>query len=323
MSLLTLKGGVREGSITPDEAVAEANKIAAHKPKIRSGAACNDRIYRPKDTASRISQYEKERAIREETLKNHIPFISEGISDGFNLSQGLVLVGGVSGKGKSTVAANLIAGFLDSQPGKKAIVITNEDSTEAVYNRVACVQLKYNFLDFQRGRMKREQANEVMDHAKLLTQHIDVVDDDAYDMTCLEDVQAVLEYAADGYTGIVVLDYLQTVAFSRTEPQGEAFRVSKKLGLYLKDYGRKIGIPVLAFAQLRSASKENDTEFKDRVENDRTITNHAFQAIEIVPDFENATSQFIIHKDRFGMTQGKTLSAKFVAGRFESMGDRL
>jgi transposase-like protein len=66
--------------------------------------------------------------------------------------------------------------------------------------------------------------------------------------------------------------------------------------------------------------KENsDEEFKDRVENDKTIYNHAFQAIEIVPDFDASTSKFIIHKDRFGYKQGRTLHAKFNDGRFEAL----
>lgn len=298
----------------------ESVEVKGRHSKVRSGAACNTRTFKPKSREARIAQYKKDKQLREETLKKRIPFISEEISEGFYLCQGLVLAGGVSGRGKSTVVGNLVAGFLAANEDKTAIVITNEESTEAIYNRIACVLLEKSFMDFQQGRMKSRDQEAVEDMAAELTERVIVVDDEAYDMTCLEDVQAVLEYAAEeGEVGIVVIDYLQTIAFSRENPQMESFQISKQLGLYLKDYGRKVGIPVIVFAQLRSQNKEGHMEFKDRVENDRTIYNHAFQAIEIVPDFEALQSKFVIHKNRFGYQQGQILEAKFVDGRFEPL----
>jgi predicted ATP-dependent serine protease len=309
------------GLVTPEQAVKEFEATA---PKIKSGAAGNTRTYRPKARDLRVQQYEKERAMREATLQRKMPFINTELSDGFYLSQGLVIVGGVTGKGKSTVAANILAGFLNYDRDRTVIVITNEESSEAVYNRTACVLLKYNFMDYQNNRLSTSRSNEVRDLAHELTNRVEVVDDDAWDMTCLEDVQAVLEYAATGNVGLAMIDYHQTVAFSRENPQAETFRVSKQFGLYLKDYGRKVGIPVIDFAQLKTSGKENDIEFKDRVENDKTLANHAFQIVEIVPDFEARQTKFVIHKDRFGYQQGKVIETKFVDGRYEALlGDSL
>jgi predicted ATP-dependent serine protease len=293
-------------------------EFEADPVRIKSGAARNTRVYRPKDRTARIERYKKDQELRKATQKLRVPFVNPQLSDGFYMSQGLVLIGGVSGRGKSTVAANLIAGFLDVSK-KNVVVITNEETTEAVYNRTACVLLKYSFFDYQSGRMSKDRAQEVEDMAKELASRVDVIDDDAWDMTCLEDVQAVLEHAAGSDIGLVVVDYLQTIAFSRETPTAETYRVSKQLGLYLKDYGRKVGIPIAVFAQLKTMKENSDEEFKDRVENDKTIYNHAFQAIEIVPDFDASTSKFIIHKDRFGYKQGRTLHAKFNDGRFEAL----
>lgn len=300
------------------DAIETLNKT---QPKIRSGAsAAQKRLYRPKEYGERVAQYNRDKALRESTLRNKIPFISPEVSGSFYLSQGLVLVGGISGRGKSTLAANIVAGFLNSDKKRTVTVITNEESTEAVYNRTACVLLRLNFQDFQRGRLSTRLLDEVQDVAHELTKRVDVVDSDAWDMTCLEDVQSVLEYAAEGDVGIVVIDYHQTVAFSRENLQAETYQVSKKFGLYLKDYGRKVGIPIIDFAQLKTQGKDQQIEFKDRVENDKTLYNHSFQAIEIVPDFEASQTKFIIHKDRFGYTQGRIIETKFVDGRYEAIG---
>lgn len=310
---------LRSGEVDPVQAVEEMNNL---KPKLKArsmASASSMRTYTPKSKNHRLEQYRRDKQLRETTLKNKIPFISEAVAPGFFLSQGLVLVGGVSGKGKSTLASNLIAGYIESGQDKPVTVITNEESTEAIYNRAACVLLKYNFYDFQKGKLVKSALNEVEDTAVMLADRINVVDDDAWDMTCLEDVQAVLEYAAQSDAGLVLVDYFQTVAFSRENPHMEPFQVSKKLGLYLKDYGRKVGIPIICFAQLKTQTKDSKTEFKDRVENDKTIYNHAFQAIEIEPDFDARTTKFIVHKDRFGYTQGHIIETKFVNGRYEPM----
>jgi energy-coupling factor transporter ATP-binding protein EcfA2 len=307
----------------PAEMIKRFEVEQATKPKFKSGAGMSKRTYTPKDTKARMEQYDKDKQLRESTLKNKIPFINHDVSEGFYLSQGLVIVGGVSGRGKSTLAANMLAGFLDSQPRKHATVITNEETTEAVYNRTACVQLGagYSFFDFQKGRLPQAKEEMIAETAKTLALRMEVVDGEAWDMTCLEDVVAVLEYAATNPdTGIVFLDYFQTVAFSRDNPHMEPWQVLKKLGLYLKDYGRKVGIPVVVFAQLKTDnSSESKVEFKDRVEGDRTIYNHSFQSIEIKPDFDNLTSKFIIWKDRFGYTQGREIEAAFEEGRFVTM----
>ena len=312
--------GMSENPADVKRTIEEFNERGA--AKIRSGAARNSRTYRPKDKKARQEQYAKDKALREATLKNRIPFISPDICDGFYLCQGLVLVGGVSGRGKSTLAANILSGFLRKEQNRGAVVITNEESSEAIYNRTACVMLKQNFLDFQTNKLRESVRRDVETLALDLTGQVEVVDDEAWDMTRIEDVQAVLEYAAEGSIGIVIIDYYQTVCFSKERPESESFRVLKELGLYLKDYGRRVGVPVVTFAQL-STGKDDKHEFKDRVENDKTIYNHAFQAIEIVPDFEALQTKFIIRKDRFGYKQGKVIETKFVDGRFEPLEEKL
>lgn len=293
------------GKASPVEAVTEFEKQTV---KLRSGVS-----YIPPTKIEVTREYANNREMRKRALHSSIPFISPDVP--FKLYQGLVLIGGVSGQGKSTASANIIAGFIESTPRKKALILTNEETAEAVYNRIACVILKKNFMEFHRGRLTGKDEKLIEDKAAELMDRV-VIDagTSRYDMTVIEDVQAAFEYAANGEFGIAALDYLQTVTTSRMNPERESVWVSKDLGLFLKQFGREVAIPVVVYAQLKT--KDTAKEFKDRIESDRTVFNHAFVAIEASPDFEKQITTFTVWKDRFGLQQGQELEMVYSGGRF-------
>lgn len=288
--------------LTPQQAVEEAAKSMA-----------TARVYRPPTTAEIKGRYVTNQTLIERALSSNIPFITEDTE--IRLSQGLILIGGVSGKGKSTTNANILAGFVNANPSKQVMVITNEESTADVLDRVACVLLKYNFKSYRARQLGTIKTNEVQDLAMELAGQI-IVEDGAgvYEMTCSDDVKAALAYIAESDVAMGTLDYFQTCNWSRSEPDLNPVQVSKDLGFWLKDFGRKVPKPIIMFVQLRESS--DDSEFKERVENDRSVFNHAFMAIEVVPDFETGISKFNIVKDRFGGAQGRTLEMKYDGGRF-------
>lgn len=298
-----------------EEALAQANEPR----QISSGASLNTRTYTPKKVEARVAQYEHEKQLRESALKNAVSFIHEEFDPVFKLTQGLVLIVGVSGQGKSTTVGNLMARFLQTQPGANAIIISNEEGSDAVYNRIACVILGYSFRQAHDNKLQKLQKEAVTETVGEIAKQVEVVDDGAWDMTYLEDVQAVLEYAAQKKIRLVVIDYLQTIAFSREKPHLEPFQVSKILGLYLKDYGKRLGIPVVVFGQLRPGSESPD--IMSRIQNDKTIFNHAFDCVELQPDFKAKTTKFVFHKNRFGNAQGKEVTMKFVDGQYVSLDD--
>jgi len=119
--------------------------------------------------------------------------------------------------------------------------------------------------------------------------------------------------------GLLLLDYWQVITQSRNHPQLESFHISKMLGTYLKDYGKRNSVPVVAFVQLSNGSEGSD--FGSRIQNDKTLVNHSFLAIELEPDFETLTTKFKIHKDRFSGHTGKEVVATFCGGRYSFIGD--
>lgn len=300
---------IKNGEQTPEEALERAEKSFAP----------NSRSYIQKSTEDKLKQYQKAKLERAEILRNRIPFITEGFLPDFYLSQGLVLVGAESGKSKSTTAANILAGYLKSTDGT-AIVVTNEEATDAIFERTACVLCGLSYVDYYNGRLGPMDRAFVEDTVVAIIPRVEVVEDDYWDTAYLEDVKAVLETAATNKVGLVIVDYLQTVTMSRDLPSMESFQVSKQMGFYLKDYGKRYGVPVVVLAQLNSAS-ENRT-MADRVQNDKTIFNHAFIAIEIVPDFKTLTTVFKIHKTRFGDHSGKEVVMNYTGGRYHFSNNR-
>lgn len=303
---------IRSGGMSPLEAVSSFEKITP--TQIRTG-----RVYEQKSTDKRAEQYRDARAVRKAIRLNQVPFISKSFLPGLWLSQGLIVVGAKSGRAKSTTASNVLAGFLRSVPDKSAIVISNEEASDAIYERTACVLLELSYQDFFAGKLSTQAERGVEECVlKFIIPRVEVVEEGAYDMSYVDDVQAVLETAATDKVGIVLIDYLQCITQSRTQPDLESFQISKKLGLYLKDYGKKNGVPVVCFAQLRDG---DGVDMKERVENDKTFVNHSFLAIEIVPDFETLTTKFKIHKDRFFGATGKEVVCDFLGGRYVFQGD--
>lgn len=302
---------VRDGEMQPEQAYASFEKISP--TQIRTG-----RIYEKKSTAGRVDQYRAAKALREKVRNNRIPFITPDFLPDMYLAQGLTLLCGKPGTAKSTTGANVLAGFIKSVPNKIAVVATNEEAADAIYERVACVMLRLNFIAYflgKYGERERRKVEELIE--KEIAPRIEIVDKGAFDMACLEDVQSVFASAADDpNVGIGLLDYYQLVNYSRKDPGMASFEALKKLGLFFKELGETKTLPVVALAQLY----ETGADLADRIQNDKTVYNHAFRAIEVIPDPATLTTKFKVHKDRFSGHTGKEVVMDFKGGAYEMQG---
>lgn len=309
----SLVESLRTGDLAPEEAVKQFEKITPTQHK-------TGRIYTQKGTDERRDQYLKARRIRAEIKESRTPFISPAFLPGFWLSQGLVVVGAESGKAKSTTCSNVLYGFLSTSDHKTAIVISNEEATDAVYERTACIALQKDYTQFFQGKLSQREETQITEFVvNHIIPRVEVVEDGTFDMSYLEDVQSVLETAASARVGLVLIDYLQIITQSRSKPDTESFQISKLLGHFLKDYGKTNGVPVVCFVQLNPDSA--GPTMAVRIQNDKTFFNHGFACIEIKPDFETLTTEFTVHKDRFFGHTGKKVTADFRGGRYNFVGE--
>lgn len=311
LSRVGVKMAIKNDLITPEEAIRLKEKEWAQK---------QGRRFTLPTLESRSSQYQRSCEERAMFDRNKQPFIFEGFTPegDFYLSQGLTLVGAMSGKGKSTAAANILAGFLSYKEDTTALVISNEESTDAILHRTACVLLKKSYMKFHNKGMWAQEENEITDLAKQLLTRVIVINDPAWNTASLEDVQTILEGSASQGVNLIIIDYLQTVNQSRDNPDMEGFQVLKKFGVFVREFGRRAPVPVIVFCQLNP--KSSASEFQARVQNDKTIFNDAFNVVEIEPDLETKLTNFTIWKQRFGISQGVKVSMNFVQGRYEQVG---
>lgn len=301
----SIKDGIAKGEIDP---VVGVNKAAEEIVK--------KSVYRPPTREEKQRAYQRDKERKFAALQRSVCFIDPHFSTKFKLIQGLYLVGAISGQGKSTALRNILAGYVMAGRSRKARVLTNEESSMTVYDGVACVLLGMDFSKHQNNKNTAPERQRIEEKAYELMECIDVeAGDSNFDMSCMEDVQRVLKFSEEqDDAGLVCLDYWQTVNHSRDNEEWESFRVLKELGHFLKGYGQRASCPVLNFVQLQG--KMDSKDFKSRIENDKTIYNHAFGAIEIVPDFENKTSKFVIVKDRLGGATGEVVEMSFVNGQY-------
>lgn len=258
---------------------------------------------------------------RKDAINNQISFISNKFDPYFKLGMGLILVAANTGGGKSTTAANILAHFIDTDThgDKKALVITNEETSEDVFSRVSCLMLQKSWSDLRKGLLSdsdnaliERMNNQMLDRIIVIPQNWE-----GYNMSRLEDVVEVLEEVKrkEKNLALVLIDYLQ--AINDSSKISNSWEISKKLGSYLKSYGSETRVPVIIFAQLKPASES--LNFSDRIQNDKTFANHASTVIEIRSDLVAQTTEFIFHKDRWGDFQGKSLKLQFHQGAFRPM----
>jgi replicative DNA helicase len=253
-----------------------------------------------------------------EMLKQRITLINEPLSATIPFTrENLYLFCAYTGSGKSTVAANITYPLW--KQGKKVLVLSNEESEQDIIFRIACLELGMNFNDYKKGTMSTEDQLKAVALFPAITQFVKVIDVSYKDglTTKVEGIKKALEAVKkqDSYS-CVLIDYYQLIKYSMTDPKKTAYENLNDLRVWLGQYIKSSSMPVVLFAQLYSVSKKGGSKDIDtRIKDCTAIVEPATVIIEVVPNFEAQTSEFIIHKDRFGRA-GNRIVCGFEKGRY-------
>jgi hypothetical protein len=240
-----------------------------------------------------------------ESLTAAIPFTREN----------LYLFCAYTGSGKSTVAANISYPLWKQR--KKVLVISNEETKLDVIFRIACLDKGYNFNDFKKGHMPQEQQMDCFRLFKDITQFVKVVDVVDLDgiTTKIEGVQKLMnEVKGQGFS-CVLIDYYQLIKNSIDDKDRTRYDVLNDFRVWLNQYIKSCEIPVCLFVQLYSQGKRPSKDIDMRIKECSAIVEPASVIIEVVPNFDESTTDFVIHKDRFGMA-GNRIVCPFDKGRY-------
>lgn len=258
-----------------------------------------------------ISKYKKMLAERitliNDSLSATIPFTRENF----------YLFCAYTGSGKSTVAANITYPLWKQK--KKTLVITNEESQQDVLFRISCLELGLNFNDYKKGNMSNEDIMRVIALFPQITEYVKVLDVNYQDglTTKVEGIKKALEAVKkeDSYS-CVMIDYFQLIKYSIKDSKKTAYENLNDLRVWIGQYIKGSTMPVVMFAQLYSVSKKGGAKDIDtRIKDCSAIVEPATVIIEVVPNFDSQTSDFIIHKDRFGRA-GSKITCGFERGRY-------
>jgi archaellum biogenesis ATPase FlaH len=249
-------------------------------------------------------------------LKERITFINHSLTTVIPFTrENLYLICAYSGNGKSTVAANI--SYPLWQEDKKILIISNEESKQDVLFRISCLHLGLNFNDYKKGRMDVATIKTVMSLFPVISKYVKIKDVNYRDgfTTKSEGVKALLTAVQDADYSCVLIDYYQLIKYSTEDKSLDSYRVLDDLRIWLGQYIKRANLPVVLFAQLHSIGKRNNKDLDSRVKDCPTIIEPSTVVLEVIPDFENLASNFVIHKDRFGMA-GKQIMCGFDKGRF-------
>ena len=254
-------------------------------------------------------------------LKERITFVNKDLTKAVPFTrENLYLLCAYSGSGKSTVAANV--SYPLWKQGKKSLVISNEESEQDILFRIACLEKGYNFNEYKKGLMPMANQKECAMLFPEIAKYVKVVDVNYKNglTTKVEGVKNVLEAINGQDYSCAMIDYYQLIKRSSANPNAGSYDVLNDFRIWLGQFIKRANLPVVCFAQLHSIGKRNNKDLDNRIKHCPDIYEPSTVVVEIIPDFENRTSDFIIHKDRFGLA-GHKITCAFERGRFVSMSD--
>jgi hypothetical protein len=230
--------------------------------------------------------------------------------------ENLYLFCAYTGSGKSTVAANISYPLWKQQ--KKILVVSNEETSQDICFRIACLEKGYNFNDWKKGYMPVEQQKECLALFPEITKFVkicDVVWEEGL-TTKIEGIKGLLEAVKGKGYSCVLIDYYQLIKDSIKDKTRTRYDVLNDLRIWLGQYIKSCEIPVCLFVQLYSQGKRPSKDIDTRIKECSAVVEPASVIIEVVPNFDEQTSDFVVHKDRFGVAAGFRIVCPFEKGRF-------
>lgn len=289
--------------------------IGRQKKASEVGKVNLDMSGRIKNLAKKNEEYFKQAAenkifLNIPTLKGVIPYHSKNI----------ILAGALSGAGKSTLCAN--TSFHALAQGQNALVITNEEATEDVYNRQACLFKGWHYVDH--GKFTPEQVRFFNKNIEKISQRLTVISDDANERgygatTTIEGMIGIFEAIKKSkkHYDVIIIDYYQGISSSVKNPELSNWQVQEEFVLFLDTWVKSYNAPVIILSQL----KPQEADFKERIEGRKAVYNKATVAFEVKANREKSATDIIMHKGRFSEHTGKTFRIGYDRGKFVTYDD--
>jgi archaellum biogenesis ATPase FlaH len=224
----------------------------------------------------------------------------------------LILIAAHSGKGKSTVVANIC--YSNWRQGLKTIVFSNEEPGPDVIARIAGIELGIGLGRIKDSKLSEAEAVRMAEVSKEVAEFVEVVDQETWGRAdYLKSLDGFKHaWSTFDYTkyDAVVIDYYQNVTFDTAVPSKTVNDVQSGFADFLDTQKNLIPCPIFVMAQLKEHSDE-EAEFENRLKGRKIIFDKCTFALELIPNKSNFTSKWVIRKDRSRGRDGVTISTGF------------
>lgn len=249
--------------------------------------------------------------------ENSTSFLFDELDGTIQLAAGsLVSICAATGTGKSTLTANAAKNYLDK--GKRAFIIVNEEESEDVGIRIACLDLGVSIHKYKskNGMSQAEKDRVINRMAEICDGSIYICGLDFKNnskiVTSPEGMNKILNLAKEHKFDVVIIDYYQNVNTSITNPGMKPYEAQELFANDLDYFKNEIGCPIIIMAQIRPG----DAPYKERFEGRRLLLNKCTDIFEVKTDKEYSRSAIIIHKDRWLGNQGEEVFIGYKGGAY-------
>lgn len=250
--------------------------------------------------------------------ENILPFLDGSFGPFVQPCKGtLTLIGANTGGGKSTFAAQYVAGLL--QAGKdKILIISNEEPANDIFLRIGCTLFGYSYNDYKtKDTYSLAEKQEILVKSiKACVNKVTVYDSEIKNKatSTVNGLKNILEDAVNKYDAIVI-DYFQLVRSFNHEQVTDIYGPLIAFSSYLKDYKGYAGAPILMFAQVHPLSKTNVDDWASRLKLCRDIANNVTDAYIFERKEDSRNGLLVCKKDRNTGQQGKVALTDYVNGK--------
>lgn len=232
----------------------------------------------------------------------------------------IVVVAGVTGEGKSTTTANIA--HQNRLQGKRTLIISNEELSYDIYNRITCLQNGWAYNDHK--KFTDAQITIFSQNIPILSQHIHIIDSNysqgAGLTSTVEGLEKILTEVKDqGFCfDAILIDYYQNVTEWLADPTADDWKSQKKFATFLDKYKNSCPIPIVMMAQCKPMNKiQDNVALQARWIGSKHILLCATSILEVKPVPSKFLSYWIIHKSRFGKkSEGKGIPTGFDSGLY-------